>query len=336
MTIDLPLIWAGLIAIAVLMYVILDGFDLGIGILFPAIRKPAHRDVMVNTVAPFWDGNETWLVLGGGGLFAVFPLAYSLLMTAFYVPLIVMLLALIFRGVAFEFRFRDPKHKPFWDLSFMVGSIVATFAQGVVLGGFIGGIETADRAYTGGWYDWLTPFSLLTGAALVAGYGLLGACWLIMKTEGDLQARAYRLAWPFFGAVLIAVAGVSLWTPLMHDEIAARWFTWPNMALLSPVPLLVGALAFALVRALRRRYEYQPFLIALGMFVLSYIGLGISLFPKIVPPSVTIWDAAAPPVSQGFLLVGTLVLLPLILGYTGYVYWVFRGKSRAGEGYHEH
>jgi cytochrome d ubiquinol oxidase subunit II len=252
------------------------------------------------------------------------------------VPLIVMLLALIFRGVAFEFRFRDPKHKSFWDLSFMAGSIVATFAQGVVLGGFIGGVETAERAYTGGWYDWLTPFSLLTGVALVAGYGLLGACWLIMKTEGDLQARAYRLAWPFFGAVLVAVAGVSLWTPLLHAEIAARWFTWPNILLLSPVPLLVAALALALVRALRRRYEYQPFLIALGMFVLSYLGLGISLFPHIVPPSVTIWDAAAPPVSQGFLLVGALVLLPVILGYTGYVYWVFRGKNRAGEGYHEH
>jgi cytochrome d ubiquinol oxidase subunit II len=334
--IDLPLIWAMLIAIAVLMYVVLDGFDLGLGILFPWFRKPAHRNTMIDSIAPVWDGNETWLVLGGGGLFAVFPLAYSLLMTAFYAPVIAMLLALIFRGVAFEFRLRDPKHTRLWDIAFAGGSMLATFAQGVVLGAFIQGIAIDGRNYAGGWYDWLTPFSLLTGVALLAGYALLGAGWLILKTEGELQDRAYRLARPLLGAVLVAIGIVSLWTALTHAEIAARWFAWPNIALLAPVPLLVVAIAWALDRALRRRSDRAPFLLALAMFALSYLGLGISLFPKIVPPSVTIWQAAAPPESQGFLLAGTLVLLPLVLFYTGYVYWVFRGKVREGEGYHGH
>ena len=334
--IDLPLIWAALIAVAVLMYVVLDGFDLGLGILFPWFRKPAHRNTMIDSIAPVWDGNETWLVLGGGGLFAVFPLAYSLLMTAFYAPLIAMLLALIFRGVAFEFRLRDPKHTRFWDFAFAGGSMLATFAQGVVLGAFIQGIAIEGRSYVGGWYDWLTPFSLFTGVALLAGYALLGAGWLILKTEGELQDRAFALARPLLVAVLVAIGIVSLWTAFTHDEIAARWFAWPNIALLAPVPLLVVAIAWAIDRSLRRRRDRAPFLLALAMFVLSYLGLGISLFPRIVPPDVTIWQAAAPPGSQGFLLAGTLVLLPVILFYTGYVYWVFRGKVREGEGYHGH
>ncbi len=334
--IDLPLIWAALIAIAVLMYVVLDGFDLGLGILFPWIRKPAHRNTMIDSIAPVWDGNETWLVLGGGGLFAVFPLAYSLLMTAFYAPLIAMLLALIFRGVAFEFRLRDPKHTPFWDAAFAGGSMLATFAQGLVLGAFIQGIDVSGRSYAGGWYDWLTPFSLFTGVALLAGYALLGAGWLIMKTEGALQDRAYALARPLLIAVLVAIGIVSFWTALAHEAIADRWFAWPSIAILAPVPLLVVAIAWSLDRALRRRRDRMPFLMALAMFALSYLGLGISLFPQIVPPSVTIWQAASPPESLGFLLAGTLVLLPLILFYTGYVYWVFRGKVREGEGYHGH
>ncbi|MEX1107781.1 MAG: cytochrome d ubiquinol oxidase subunit II [Dongiaceae bacterium] len=336
MSIDLPLIWGALIAIAVLMYVVLDGFDLGIGILFPFLRKPAHRNTAIDSIAPVWDGNETWLVLGGGGLFAVFPLAYSLLMTAFYAPLIAMLLALIFRGVAFEFRVRDPRHTRIWDWAFTVGSIGATFAQGVVLGAFIQGIDIEGRSYVGGWYDWLSPFSVFTGLALVAGYALLGAGWLIMKTEGELQERAFALARPLLGCVLLTIASVSLWTPLTHTSIAERWFVWPNIAILAPVPLLVAVLALLLHRALQRRHDRAPFLLTLGLFVLSYLGLGISLFPQIVPPDVTIWDAASPPESQGFLLIGTAVLLPLVLFYTGYVYWIFRGKVREGEGYHEH
>jgi len=334
MTIDLPLIWALLIALAVLMYVVLDGFDLGLGILFPFVKAKRDRDVMVNSVAPVWDGNETWLVLGGGGLMAVFPLAYSLLLTALYAPIIGMLLALIFRGVAFEFRFKDPRHRPLWDASFAGGSIVATFCQGVVLGAFVQGIAFEGRAYAGGWFDWLSPFSVFTGVVLVLGYALLGAGWLIMKTEGALQERMYRIAPWLAAAVLLAIAAVSLWTPLLNPAIAARWFTLPNLLYLSPVPLLVGLAALVLFWALLTHRTALPFLMALALFLLSYLGLGISLFPNIVPPDVTIWEAAAPRQSLAFLLVGAAVLLPIILGYTGYVYWVFRGKTRPDDAYH--
>jgi cytochrome d ubiquinol oxidase subunit II len=289
---------------------------------------------MMNSVAPVWDGNETWLVLGGGGLFAVFPLAYSLLLTALYAPVIGMLLALIFRGVAFEFRFKDPRHRPLWDLSFAGGSLVATLCQGIVLGAFVQGVAFEGRSYAGGWFDWLTPFSLFTGVALVLGYALLGAGWLIMKTEGELQARMYRIAPWLAAAVLLAIAIVSLWTPLLNAAIAERWFTLPNLFYLSPVPLLVGVVALGLFWALAARRTALPFLMALSLFLLSYFGLGISLFPNIVPPDVTIWQAAAPPKSLAFLLVGALVLLPIVLGYTGYVYWVFRGKTRPDDAYH--
>jgi len=331
---ELPIIWAGLIAVAVLMYVIMDGFDLGIGILFPFVKGERHRDTMMNSVAPVWDGNETWLVLGGGGLYAVFPLAYSVLFTAFYAPLIAMLLALVFRGVAFEFRFRDPAHKPIWDVSFAGGSIAATFFQGIVLGAFIQGVAVEGRGYAGGWYDWLTPFTLVTGVSLVMGYALLGAGWLIMKTADELQRRAYRLMLPLAFAVLGAIALVSLWTALGHDEISRRWFTWPNLAYLAPVPILIAVVGLALLHAIVRRREAQPFLLTLVLFLLCYGGLAISLFPNIVPPEITIWDAAAPPESQGFLLVGAVFLLPIILGYTAYAYWIFRGKVRPDEGYH--
>ena len=332
--IDLPLIWALLIALAVLVYVILDGFDLGIGILFPFVRNNEQRGVMMNSIAPVWDGNETWLILGGGGLYAVFPLAYSVVLTSLYAPLIAMLLALIFRGVAFEFRFRDPRHRPLWDLAFAGGSILATFCQGIVLGAFIQGIEVENRSYVGGWFDWLTPFSLFTGASLVVGYALLGAGWLVMKTEGELQSRAYGFMSRLWVVLLACIAGVSLWTPLLNEEIAGRWFSWPNLALLSPVPLLVLASAAGLYLAIRRRREVLPFVFALLLFLLSYGGLGISLYPHIIPPDITLWEAAAPDKSLSFMLVGAAILLPLILGYTGYAYWVFRGKVRPGEGYH--
>lgn len=332
--IDLPLIWAFIIALAVLIYVILDGFDLGIGILFPVVKGERNRDIMMNSVAPVWDGNETWLVLGGGGLYAVFPLAYSVVLTALYAPLIAMLLALIFRGVAFEFRFKDPRHKPLWDVAFAGGSIVAAFCQGIVLGAFIQGIEIEGRAYAGGWFDWLTPFSIFVGLALVIGYALLGAGWLVMKTEGALQARARSLMLGFGAGLIVCIGIVSLWTPLLNAEIAARWFSWPNLLYLSPVPILVLATGVGLYLAITRRREIQPFLLSLGLFLLSYIGLGISLYPNIIPPEVTIWEAAAPDKTLGFMLIGAAILLPLILGYTSYAYWVFRGKVRPGEGYH--
>ncbi|MGE4217815.1 MAG: cytochrome d ubiquinol oxidase subunit II [Alphaproteobacteria bacterium] len=333
MTIDLPLVWAVLIATAVLLYVTIDGFDLGVGILFPTIRNEKDRDTAINSIAPVWDGNETWLVLGGGGLFAVFPLAYSVLFTALYAPLIAMLLALVFRGVAFEFRFKDPRHRPYWDIAFAGGSIFATICQGIVLGAFVQGIAVADGRYAGGWFDWLSPFSLFCAVALLAGYALLGATWLVMKTEADLRRRMQSLVLPLTAAVLLAIAGTSLWTPLLNATIADRWFVWPNLLWLSPVPLLVLISGGMIWRAVRRQHDVQPFLFALALFLLSYLGLGISLFPNIVPPDIDIWMAAGPDASLGFLLIGTVVLLPTVLAYTGYVYWIFRGKVR-DEGYH--
>ncbi len=334
MAIDLAFVWAILIAFAVLAYVMLDGFDLGIGILFPASADPGQRDLMVNSVAPVWDGNETWLVLGGGGLMAAFPLAYAIVLPALYAPLIAMLLALVLRGVAFEFRFRSPGHKFAWDCAFWSGSVLAALMQGIALGAFIQGFAVEGRAYAGGWWDWLTPFSILTGIAVVVGYALLGATWLIMKTEGALQDWCFRITLPLAAAVVALIVAVSIWTPLLDPAIAARWFDWPNIVLVAPVPLLVAGTAFALYRAIETRRERLPFVLAQSLFVLSYIGLGISLYPYTVPRSITIWEAAAPPESLIFLLIGALILIPVILAYTAYAYWIFRGKVDPAGGYH--
>ena len=334
MNLDLPLIWAGLIAVAVLAYVILDGFDLGVGILFPFFKTEEDRDQMMNTVAPVWDGNETWLVLGGGGLFAVFPLAYAVIMPALYAPIIAMLLALIFRGVAFEFRWKTRQGKFLWDWAFAGGSIVATFAQGIALGALVQGIAVSGRAYAGGWWAWLTPFSLLTGVALVVGYALLGATWLVLKTENALQAAMYKIALKT-GVVTLALIGVvSLWTPFLNTNFMTRWFTWPHMLYASPVPVLVALCAFLLFRGLAKKQELTPFLASLGLFMLSFVGLCLSFYPYIVPSSITIWEAAAPDNSLVFLLVGACVLLPLIVLYTAYAYWVFGGKVGTVAAYH--
>jgi cytochrome bd ubiquinol oxidase subunit II len=330
---DLAFIWAGLIAFAVLAYVLFDGFDLGVGILFPFLKSESDRDQAMNSVAPVWDGNETWLVLGGGGLMAAFPLAYAIVMPALYAPITAMLLGLVFRGVAFEFRWRaTAKHH--WDWAFAGGSMLAAFAQGIALGALVQGIPVSDRVYAGGWWDWLTLFSVLTGMALVVGYALLGATWLIMKTAGELQAHAYRFAWITGLATLALIGVVSLWTPLMNAQFMARWFAWPAVLYSAPVPIFVAVAALVLFNGLHKRQEASPFLAAIALFVLCYIGLGISFYPYIVPPSLTIWSAAAPDSSLGFLLVGAAVLIPLILGYTAWSYWVFRGKVDTQSGYH--
>jgi cytochrome d ubiquinol oxidase subunit II len=335
MGIDLSLIWAVIIAFGVMMYVVMDGFDLGIGILFPFVKSAGERDVMMNTVAPVWDGNETWLVLGGAALFGAFPLAYAVVLSALYLPLIFMLLGLIFRGVAFEFRFKAKAAKRhIWDKAFIGGSLTATFFQGVALGAYIDGFEVVDRVYVGGALDWLTPFSLFCGLALIAAYALLGCTWLIMKTEGRLQQQMHDMARPLV-LVLLAVTGiVSLWTPLAHAEIAERWFSLPNIFWFMPVPLLVLLCTWALLRAVARNANYSPFLLTLTLIFLGYSGLGISLWPNIIPPSISIWEAAAPPQSQGFILVGALFIIPFILMYTAWSYYVFRGKVTEEDGYH--
>ena len=331
---ELSFIWAGLIAFAVLAYVVLDGFDLGVGILFPLFDDQHDRNLMTNSIAPVWDGNETWLVLGGGGLMAVFPLAYATVLPALYVPLILMLLGLIFRGVAFEFRFRTERWRPVWDWGFALGSITAALMQGIALGALVQGIKVADRHYAGGWWDWLTPFSILTGVAVAVGYALLGATWLNLKISGPVQAKARRLA-IFAGVGTLALIGaVSIWTPFLDPVYFTRWFQWPTAYFSAVVPLALAICAFGLWHGLTTSKELLPFLSALGLFVLSFLGLGLSFYPYIVPGALTIREAAAPDASLGFLLVGALVLVPIILIYTGYAYWVFRGKVDPNEGYH--
>ena len=329
--VDLATLWAFIIAFAVFVYVVMDGFDLGLGILFPLFPEKADRDVIMNSVAPVWDGNETWLVLGGGGLMAAFPLAYAVLMPALYVPMVAMLIGLIFRGVAFEFRWRTTQsERNRWDIAFAGGSWLAALAQGIALGAILQGVHVEGRHYAGAWWDWLTPFSILTGIALVVGYALLGATWLIMKTVGKLREEAYRLSWALLLAMLGAIGAVSVATPFLHVQYTLRWFAWPNVILTAPVPIAVAAVAALLLRSLAGKHDYQPFFLSLALFALSYAGLGISMYPYIVPQSITIWQAASPANSQLFMLAGVAVLIPLILGYTGWAYWVFRGKVRGG------
>jgi cytochrome d ubiquinol oxidase subunit II len=334
MVIDLPFIWAGIIAFAVLAYVILDGFDLGVGILFPFFPEKHDKDLMMNSVAPVWDGNETWLVLGGGGLLAVFPLAYATILPALYAPLILMLLGLIFRGVAFEYRWRTKRAEYLWNWAFAGGSMVATFFQGVALGALVQGIPVTDRAYSGGWWDWLTPFSIATGFALLVGYGLLGATWLVMKTSGHLAERAKVFAFRLAFATVAAMGVFSLWTPWLEPAYLDRWFGYPTIVFSFIVPVLVLGCLWLIVAGLKSGRDVQPFLTALALFVLGYAGIGISFYPYIVPTSLTIWEAAAPDSSLAFLLVGAVVLVPMILCYTAYAYWVFRGKLNPDEGYH--
>ncbi len=331
---DFVPIWTLILGTAVFFYVLLDGFDLGVGILYGLAPNTAARNTIMNSIAPIWDGNETWLVLGGLGLLAAFPLAFAIIIPAVYFPILVMLLALVFRGVAFEFRFRDAEHKTFWDHAFNYGSGIATFAQGVVLGSFIQGFQVSGRAFSGTSFDFLTPFSILTGIALLFGYGLLGAGWLVLKTEGDLQNNARRQGRVCLIGVLAAIGIVSVWTPIMNPAIASRWFVFPNMLFLAPVPIATAAVAVATWRALYGRSEILPFVGGICLFMLSFTGIAISLFPMIVPPHFTLWQAASSDRTQAFLLVGTLVLLPVILMYTSWSYWVFRGKVRADIGYH--
>jgi cytochrome d ubiquinol oxidase subunit II len=289
---------------------------------------------MMNSVAPVWDGNETWLVLGGGGLFAAFPLAYSVILTALYAPVIGMLLALILRGVAFEFRFRTMRAKAYWDWAFIGGSTAASFFQGVMVGALVQGIRIEDRVYAGGWFDWLSPFSVLCGVALVTGYALLGASWLVIKLDGELQARMRQLQEPLGLATILAIVFVSFGTMFVNDAIRARWFGPDMRPPLWLIPLATALLTLAFYRAVRAQRTVAPFLLALGLFAAAFLGLAGSLFPYLVPPSITYRDAANPDASLAFLLVGAAILLPLVLGYTAYAYWIFRGKVHAGEGYH--
>lgn len=330
---DLTYIWIGIIAFGVLMYVLSDGFDLGVGILFPFARSEEDRDIMMNSVAPVWDGNETWLVLGGAGLLAAFPLVYAVFLPALYIGVFLMLAGLIFRGVAFEFRFKaEPGKRTLWNWSFSVGSLVAAFAQGAVVGTFIQGFETENMRYVGGALDWLTPFTVMTGLALVAGYALLGATWLVLKTEGETRRWARGWAYRLLVAVMVFFVIVSTWTPLADTYVQGRWFD--NLTWLWILPVLTVVVAGVLWYALGRGRDAIPFVATVALFALFYGGLLFSKWPYVVPPSYTFWDAASAPESQLFLLLGVLFVTPFVLMYTAWTYYVFRGKVRAGAGYH--
>jgi cytochrome d ubiquinol oxidase subunit II len=332
---DVTVVWAAIIALGLFMYVVLDGFDLGIGIVFPFFPDERERDMMMNTVAPVWDGNETWLVLGGALLFAVFPVVYSTVLSALYLPLVFMLACLILRGVSFEIRAKANRTKHLWDLAFLGGSTGTAFFQGIALGAYLEGIPVKNGEFAGDPFGWLTPFSLLTGLGLVVTYALLGCCWLIAKTEGDLQRRLHRVVWPLTIVLLAFIAVVSVWTPLQDPNIAARWFESGLFYRLLPVPFLVAICTFFMYRAVKERHHKTPFVLALGLVLLGYAGLLATLWPYAIPSSVTLWEAAAPRESQTFTLVGAAVILPIIIVYTTLGYWVFRGKvSHEDQHYH--
>jgi cytochrome d ubiquinol oxidase subunit II len=330
-TFDLTVIWAGIIGFGLMMYVLMDGFDLGQGILFPFAPNEKARDTMMNSVAPIWDGNETWLVLGGAGLLAAFPLVYSIFLPALYIGVFLLLAGLIFRGVAFEFRFKANTSKYLWSWSFAVGSTVASFAQGAVVGAYIQGFETEGFVYTGGPLDWLTPFTVITGLGLVAGYALLGSTWLIMKTEGEVQEWAYKITPRLLAALLAVFTIVCIYTPFIDEAVKIRWFD--NISIIWILPLLVLYCSFVVIRNVKKRQDGMPFVATMGIFLFSYLGLLASKWPYIVPPKFTIWDAASAYNSQLFLLLGFLFVIPIVLVYTSWTYWVFRGKVKDG-GYH--
>ncbi|RTE87341.1 MULTISPECIES: cytochrome d ubiquinol oxidase subunit II [Gammaproteobacteria] len=329
---DLTFIWAAIIAFGVIMYVLMDGFDLGQGILFPFAPSEESRDVMMNSVAPVWDGNETWLILGGAGLLAAFPLVYTIFLPALYIGVFLMLAGLIFRGVAFEFRFKAKTSKYLWNWAFAGGSIVASFAQGAVVGAYIQGFEVVNDVYVGGAFDWLTPFTVLTGLGMVAGYGLLGSTWLILKSEGETQEFAYRVTKRLLLAVLVVFVAISLYTPFVDEFVSNRWFSGISVIWLLPVLALLCA--WRIYSAVQQKRDGTPFVATMGLFIFTYFGLLASKFPYVVPPSITLWDAASAHESQLFLLLGLLFVIPIVLVYTAWTYWVFRGKVKAGHGYH--
>ncbi|WP_019021995.1 cytochrome d ubiquinol oxidase subunit II [Thioalkalivibrio sp. ALE23] len=332
--VDITLVWVVIIAVGLVGYVLMDGFDLGVGILFPFAPGEQSRDIMMNSVAPVWDGNETWLILGGAGLLAAFPLVYSVFLPALYIGVFLMLAGLIFRGVAFEFRFKasSAKSRRGWNASFAIGSMVAAFAQGAVVGAYIQGFQMDGLNYAGTALDWLTPFTVLTGLGLMAGYALLGATWMILKTEGETQAFAYRVTPWLLGAVLVVFGLVSAITPFIDAKVMERWMG--TFEILWVLPALALLAAWQILRSVRRRHEGLPFVATIALFIFTFLGLIVSKWPYVVPPDYTFWDAASSPDAQLFILIGALFIIPIILGYTAWTYWVFRGKVTADAGYH--
>lgn len=327
---DLPFIWGGIIALAVFVYIFLDGFDLGCGILFPFAGSDERRSRIMNSVAPFWDGNETWLVLGGGGLFAAFPVAYGVVMSAMYLPVTFMLFGLIFRGVAFEFRFKsEGKQRVIWDRSFAIGSTVASFFQGVILGALLEGVVVDNRVYAGGPWDWFTPFSVLCGFTLVVGYALLGAAWLVMKTDNATAQWARLKVRDLIFVVFIFMGLVSVGLILKDARIREHWLQGFWYLSVLPVIALVCYIQLwkEVTQKLNRKHRYRPFLLTMLIFLMAFLGVCSNIYPWIVPYAMTLHEAAATGTSLSFMLIGAVIMLPIIGAYTAFSYYVFRGDQ---------
>jgi cytochrome d ubiquinol oxidase subunit II len=329
---DLIHVWGFLVALAIILYVVSDGTTLGVGILFPSGRNEEERETLMKTIAPVWDANQTWLVFGGGAIFATFPVVYGVLSSALYIPLITFIAGLIFRGVTFEFR-AQARQKKGWNRAFFLGSLLATLSQGFVLGGILSEIKVQGSHFAGHPFDWLSPFSILVGFALVAGYVLLGSVYLILKTSETVQARAYRQAFWSGLAVLIFMAAVTLWTPLQFPLVWTLWFEPPRIYFVWAFPLAGLIAGYGLWRSLKSRREFRPLIYAIILFLSGYCGLVTSLYPYAIPRSVTFEQAASQPETLRFTLWGALIVLPVVVGYFLYSHWVFRGKVEKEEFY---
>jgi cytochrome d ubiquinol oxidase subunit II len=330
---DLITLWACLVGLVVLLYVVMDGFSLGIGLLFPTAKTEGERDLLINSIAPVWDANQTWLVFGGGALFAVFPVVYGVVFSALYIPLLTFVVGLIFRGVTFEFRAMATRKKV-WNRTFFLGSLVAVVAQGLTLGGVISGIKVSGEHFAGGPFDWLNPFSMAVGLALVAGYILLGSTYLLIKTKGPVQQRAYGQALRSAWVVLAFQALITFWTPFHYPSVWKLWFTLPRITFIWAFPAL-GLAAFGLlIRSLKTRREVLPFFCSIAFFLAGYLGLVASLYPYAIPPSITFHQAAAQRETLKFTLWGAAIVLPVVLAYIVYTYSVFRGKVEEETSYH--
>jgi len=322
---NLAMFWAAVVCASILIYVVLDGFDLGVGILFGTVRDEATRVAMMNAIAPVWNGNETWLVVIGASLFAAFPVAYVVFMGAFYIPLLLLLSGVIFRGIAFEFRFRTQRMRPLWDWGFFLGSAVMAFVQGAAVGGMIIGIPVSNGQYSGGTFRWLAPFPMMTGTGLVFGYALLGACWLVLKSKGALHDWARRRI-PWLVAAVLVVMFTVFWAtadlnPLARGNLHTR--PWGLISAGIGIIALIGVVAGS-----RSKQDWFPFATTVLFFISAFLALGAMFWPYIIPYSITVGNAAAPDASLSFFFLGAVVILPLITVYTIQVYWIFRGKTR--------
>lgn len=322
---DLVALWAGLVALVMILYVVLDGISLGVGLLFPSAREESERDTLMGSIAPVWDANQTWLVFGGGAIFASFPVVYGVLSSALYIPLVSFLAGLIFRGVAFEFRASGKRKAP-WDIGFFLGSLLAVFSQGLTLGGILSGISVKDFHFAGGPFDWLNPFSLMVGVALIPGYTMLASCYLLIKTSGFVQERAYGQAKKAAWGVIFFMAIVTMWTPIHYPLVMTNWFSAPRIYYVWAFPALGLICFWELLRSLKAKKEKAPLAFAVGIFLSGYLGLATSFYPFAIPPTVTLWEAASQKETLRFLLWGAIIVLPVVGGYLVYSYAVFRGK----------